>query len=68
MKYKKLIMKTKDKLDEDEIKQLDEYINKYRPSHRIYIKLIAVREVKQGKTRTEVAEYLRVNREVLEIG
>ena len=55
-------MITKDKLDEKEIKELDDCIAKHRPSHRIYIKLIAVRDVKSGKTRTEVAENLRVNR------
>ena len=55
-------MITNDELDEKEIKELDECIAKHRPSHRIYIKLIAVRDVKLGKTRTEVAENLRVNR------
>lgn len=55
-------MTTKDKLDEKEIKELDECIAKYRPSHRMYIKLISIREVKSGKTRTEVAENLHVNR------
>ena len=62
MTYKYTIMTIKDKLDEKEIKELDDCIAKYRPSHRIYIKLIAVRDVKSGKTRTEVAENLRVNR------
>ena len=55
-------MITTDKLDEKDIKELDDCIAKHRPSHRIYIKLIAVRDVKLGKTRTEVAENLRVNR------
>lgn len=55
-------MITKDKLDENEIEELNECIAKYRPSHKMYIKLIAVKDVKTGKTRTEVSENLHVNR------
>ena len=58
MKSKYIIVVTNDKLDENEIKELYDCIVKHRPSHRIYIKLIAVREVKSGKTRTEVAKNL----------
>lgn len=52
----------KDKLDEKEIEELNDCIAKYRSSHRVYIKLIAVKYVKTGKTRTEVSEILHVNR------
>ena len=55
-------MATKDKLDEKEIEELNECIAKYGSSHRMYIKLIAVKYVKTGKTRTEVSEILHVNR------
>ena len=62
MKYKYDFMVTKDKLDEKEIEELNDCIAKYRPSHRMYIKLIAVKYVKTGKTRTKVSEILHVNR------
>ena len=55
-------MVTKDKLDEKEIEELNDCIAKYRSSHRMYVKLIAVKYVKTWKTRTEVSEILHVNR------
>ena len=39
-------MVTKDKLDEKEIEELNDCIAKYRSSHRMYVKLIAVKYVK----------------------
>ena len=55
-------MLSKEELDKKEIKELDDLITKYRPSHKMYIRVVAVRDVLSGKTRTEVAKNLHVNR------
>lgn len=58
-------MKTLDKLEEDEIKLLEKYLNEYKESYKIYIRILAVRMVKMGQTRTSVGEYLRKDRKTV---
>ena len=58
-------MKTIVESNKKEIEELDKHIAEYRPSHKIYVKLLAIREVKCGKTHTEVAKIFKVERRTI---
>ena len=58
-------MKTLDKLEEDEIKLLEKYLKEYRQAHNIYMRILAVRMVKLGQSRTSVGEYIRKDRKTV---
>ena len=58
-------METIDKLEEKEIAELDKYLKEYRQSHNIYMRLLAVRMVKLGETRTAVGEFIRKDRKTV---
>ena len=50
-------MENLDKLEKDEIKMLENYLKEYRRDHNIYMRILAVRMVKLGQTRTDVGKY-----------
>ena len=58
-------MKTLDKHEEDEIKLLEKYLKEYRQAHNIYMRILAVRMVKLGQSRTSVGEYIRKDRKTV---
>ena len=58
-------MKTLDKLEKDEIKLLEMYLKEYRQAHNIYMRILAVRMVKLGQSRTAVGEYLHKDRKTV---
>lgn len=58
-------MKTLDKLEEDELKLLEKYLKEYRQAHNIYMRILAVRMVKLGQSRTAVGEYIRKDRKTV---
>ena len=60
-----LIMETIEELEEKEIEELDEYLNEYRQAHNIYMRLLAVRMVKLGETRTAVGEFIHRDRKTV---
>lgn len=47
---------------QEKIKEIENEMDKYKIPYKIYTKLFAVKEVKSGKSRTEVAEYLHTHR------
>ena len=55
-----------DKLNSDEIKELDNELNKYKPYYKMFIRLSVVKMVKQGYTRGEAAEAFNVHRKSAE--
>ena len=55
---KYLIMESIDKLEENEIAELENYLKEYKHAHNIYIRILAVRMVKLGQTRTAVGKYI----------
>ena len=61
-------MENLDKLEKDEIKMLENYLKEYRREHNIYMRILAVRMVKLGQTRTDVGKYIHKDRKLLEIG
>lgn len=65
MSDKYLIMKTVDKLEEKEIEELNKYLKEYRQAHNIYVRLLAVRMVKLGETRTMVGEFTHKDRKTI---
>ena len=65
MSDKYLIMETIDKLEEQGIAELDKYLKEYRQAHNIYMRLLAVRMVKLGETRTTVGEFIRKDRKTV---
>lgn len=58
-------MKTLDKLEKEEIELLEKYLKEYRQAHNIYIRILAVRMVKLGQSRTAVGEYLHKDRKTI---
>ena len=54
-----------DELEEKEIEELDEYLNEYRQAHNIYMRILAVRMVKLGETRTTVGEFIHRDRKTV---
>ena len=44
---------------------MDEQLDKYKFGHKMYIKVLAVKKVKQGHTRKEIAEELRYSRKTI---
>ena len=50
---------------EEELKYLDEQLDKYKFGHKMYIKVLAVKKVKQGHKRKEIAEELRYSRKTI---
>ena len=65
MNDKYLIMETIDLLEKKEIEELDKYLKEYRQAHNIYMRLLAVRMVKLGETRTSVGEFIRKDRKTI---
>ena len=60
-------MENLDKLEKDEIKMLENYLKEYRREHNIYMRILAVRMVKLGQTRTNVGKFIKIEK-LLEIG
>ena len=58
-------MDTADKLEKEEIKLLEKYLKGYRQAHNIYMRILAVRMVKLGQSRTSVGEYIRKDRKTI---
>ena len=58
-------METIDKLEKEEIKLLEKYLKEYRQAYNIYIRILAVRMVKLGQSRTAVGEYLHKDRKTV---
>ena len=58
-------METLDKLEKEEIKLLEKYLKEYRQAYNIYIRILAVRMVKLGQSRTAVGEYLHKDRKTV---
>lgn len=58
-------METLDKLEKEEIKLLEKYLKEYRQAHNIYMRILAVRMVKLGQSRTAVGEYLHKDRKTI---
>ena len=58
-------METIDELEKEEIKLLEKYLKEYRQAHNIYMRILAVRMVKLGQSRTAVGEYLRKDRKTI---
>lgn len=50
------------KYEEEEMKEFDNQLNKYKHHHKMYIRILAVKMVKSGQTRTEVAKIIDYNR------
>ena len=65
MNDKYLIMNPIDKLEEKEIEELEKYLKEYRQAHNIYMRLLAVRMVKLGETRTLVGEFIHKDRKTV---
>ena len=58
-------MKVNDNLDNEEINELENYLKEYKKCYDIYIRILAVRMVKLGETRTLVAEYVHKDRKTV---
>ena len=58
-------MENLDKLEKDEIKMLENYLKEYRREHNIYMRILAVRMVKLGQTRTDVGKYIQKDRKTV---
>ena len=58
-------MENIDELEKEEIKLLEKYLKEYRQAHNIYMRILAVRMVKLGQSRTAVGEYLRKDRKTI---
>ena len=58
-------MENLDKLEKDEIKMLENYLKEYRREHNIYMRILAVRMVKLGQTRTDVGKYIHKDRKTV---
>ena len=58
-------MKNLDKLEEEEIKLLEKYLKEYRQAHNIYMRILAVRMVKLGQSRTSVGKYIHKDRKTV---
>ena len=65
MSDKYLTMETIDDLDKKEIKVLEKYLKEYRQAHRTYMRILAVRMVKLGESRTTVGEFIRKDRKTV---
>ena len=58
-------METIDELEKEEIKLLEKYLKEYRQANNIYMRILAVRMVKLGQSRTTVGEYLHKDRKTI---
>ena len=58
-------MESIDKLEDNEIAELEKYLKEYRQAHNIYIRIMGVRMVKLGQTRTTVAKYVGKDRKTI---
>ena len=65
MNYKYLIMESIDNLEKKEIAELEKYLKKYRRAHKTYMRLLAVKMVKLGESRTIVGEFIRKDRKTV---
>ena len=65
MKYKNSIMSKGKIIKEDEIKELTKHLEDYKHHYKMYIRILAVRMVKLGESRTKVGEYLHINRQTV---
>ena len=59
-------MYTSDDSNLDEIKKIDNELNKYKQSYKMFIRLSVVKMVKQGYTRGEAADAFNVHRKSAE--
>ena len=50
---------------EEEVKDLTKHLKDYKHQFKMYIRILAVRMVKLGETRTNTGEYLHVNRQTV---
>ena len=60
-----VIVESIDELEEKEIAELDNYLKEYRQAHNIYMRLLAVKMVKLGETRTTVGEFIHKDRKTV---
>lgn len=58
-------MKNLKELEDEELIELENSLKKYLHHHKMYIRILAVKMVKQGCTRIEVGNYLNVNRQTV---
>jgi len=58
-------METIDELEKEEIKLLEKYLKEYRQANNIYMRILAVKMVKLGQSRTTVGEYLHKDRKTI---
>ena len=58
-------METLDKLEKNEIKLLEKYLKEYKQAHNIYMRILAVRMVKLGQSRTSVGAYIHKDRKTV---
>ena len=65
MKYKNSIMSKGKIIKEDENKELTKHLEDYKHHYKMYIRILAVRMVKLGESRTKVGEYLHINRQTV---
>lgn len=60
-----LIMSEKDKTNEKAVEDLTNHLNEYKHYYKIYNRILAVRMVKLGETRTKAGEYVHVDRQTV---
>ena len=65
MNDKLLPMKNINDLDKEEIIELENYLQEYKKSFNIYLRILAVRMVKLGETRTFVGEFIHKDRKTI---
>ena len=63
-KIQKLDLKLED-LEKMELEEFDKQLKKYSSQHKMYIRILAVKMVKLGETRTNVAKFINVNRQTV---
>lgn len=51
--------------EKEELKEFDKQLKIYSNHHKMYTRILAVKMVKQGETRTRVAEFLNINRQTV---
>ena len=54
--------------NEEEVKDLTKHLKDYKHQFKMYIRILAVRMVKLGETRTNTGEYLHVTDKLWENG
>jgi len=58
-------MSSKEKTTEEAINELTKNLNEFKDSHKNYVRILAVKMVKMGETRTKVADYVHVDRQTV---